>query len=456
LVHAFSVNGDYLALDTETGSLHLLDELSFLVLKAYIEAGGQRPEASALCSFSEYPHDDIYDVCSEIETLISEGSLFAAEENIEIGDFYPDKPRIKAMCLHLCHDCNLRCGYCFANTGDYNTGHRNFLSYETGKNAVDFIVESSGPRRNIDIDFFGGEPLMNWDIVVKLTGYCEEQSKLKGKNIRLTITTNAVLLDDEKSEFINDHMENCVLSMDGRKFVQDQMRPAPNGKGSYEIVKNNILNFINKREDGTYYVRGTYTRKNLDFSEDVRHIVSLGAKHVSVEPVVGPEDSDYSIRDEDLPRIFQEYEILAKDMSERCEDDRFEFFHFSIDLDGGPCAYKRLKGCGVGTEYVAVTPDGDIYPCHQLTGETEFLMGNVNDKPVVLNDLVSMRFSKLLVPQKTECNICWAKYYCSGGCPANAYHDTGDINGVYEKGCLIQKKRLECALWLKAMRVAVQ
>ncbi len=444
MVHTFIINGDRLALDTESGSLHILDEASSVAMSAYILNEGRRPAPSEI--------SDVYD---EIDALIREGVLFVPEEKRDISVFYPDKPRIKAMCLHLCHDCNLRCGYCFANTGDYHTGNRSFLNIETGRNAVDFIVNSSGPRRNIDIDFFGGEPLMNWDVVKKLTFYCEEQSKVRDKNIRLTITTNAVLLDKEKADFINDHMENCVLSMDGRKKIHDLMRPAPGGKSSYGIVKDNILDFVEKREEGTYYVRGTFTRNNLDFSDDVKHIVSLGIKHVSVEPVVAPDHADYSIRKEDLDRIYTEYEKLALEMAQTDEKDRFEFFHFSIDLDGGPCILKRLKGCGVGTEYVAVTPEGDIYPCHQLTGEKEFLMGNVNDDPVILNDKVTEMFSELLVPQKKECSGCWARYYCSGGCPANAYHSTGDLNGIYEIGCLIQKKRLECALWLKAVRSTV-
>lgn len=452
MVHTFNVNGDNLVLDTQTSSLFMVDDIALDIINLYVKNDGIRPDRNLLISLNEYSLDEIENICNDIDSLIKENCLFVPEKEYNLEDFYPDKPRIKALCLHLCHDCNLRCKYCFAGTGDYHTGVRSFLSYETGIKAIDFVVEQSGGRKNIDIDFFGGEPLMNWEVVVKLTYYCEEQSKLKGKNIRLTITTNCVLLDEEKIKFINEHMENCVLSIDGRKEVQDNMRPAPNGKGSYDLVTKNIKKFIDLREDGTYYLRGTYTRNNLDFTEDVKTMLSLGAKHVSIEPVVAPESEWYSLREEDLAQIFAEYEKLAKyKVKEDLDGNHFEFFHFSVDLSEGPCAYKRLKGCGVGSEYIAITPEGDIYPCHQLTGEKEFLIGNVNDSPVVINPSVVSRFSKLLVPQKEECKSCWARYFCSGGCPANAFHATGSIDGVHETGCAIQKKRIECALWVKAV-----
>jgi uncharacterized protein len=447
------LEGTNIAFDQESGALHVLDDLSFDVLNQYIQLDGKRPSDEALENSAISAGDSYADsrsCCEDIEELIVQGLLFTPAQILELKDFYKDEPRIKALCLHICHDCNLRCRYCFANTGDFHTGHRSLLDFETGKKAVDFVIAQSGTRHNIDIDFFGGEPLMNWDVVEALTFYCEEEGPKKEKNIRLTITTNAVTLDDRKTKFINEHMDNCVLSLDGRPQVNDFMRPGIGGKGTYDIVSKNIKDFIKKREDRSYYVRGTYTRHNLDFSNDVKHIVSLGIAQVSVEPVVGPQESDYALKTEDLPGIFREYEELARYYIESRKEGRpFEFFHFTMDLTNGPCAYKRLKGCGVGTEYIAVTPEGDIYPCHQFVGQTPFLLGNIMDDPIVLNQKVKDVFSDLLVPQKAECKNCWAKYFCSGGCPANAYFSTGSVQGTYKLGCEIQKKRLECALWIK-------
>ncbi|MHB8963198.1 MAG: thioether cross-link-forming SCIFF peptide maturase [Saccharofermentanales bacterium] len=452
MVHIFTMDGRNLAFDRESGSLHSLDEASFSVLGCYISNNGARPDHDTVRQATGLESSDIDDCCDEIDTLIGDGSLFTDDQTFELSDFYPDEPRIKALCLHICHDCNLRCRYCFAGTGDYHTGKRGFLSIETGKKAVDFVIAQSGPRRNIDIDFFGGEPLMNWDTVVALTYYCEAQGPLHDKNIRLTITTNAMLLDDEKTAFINEHMDNCVLSLDGRPDVNDAMRPMISGRGSYDKVSKNIIKFVESRGEQSYYVRGTYTRRNTDFAEDVKHIVSLGIRQVSVEPVVSPDDTGYNLRMEDMDAVFAEYEKLARYIAETKESGKeFEFFHYKIDLDGGPCSYKRLKGCGVGSEYVAVTPDGEIYPCHQFTGEKDFLLGNVNDDPIVLSETVKDKFKGLLVPEKEDCKDCWAKYFCSGGCPANAYYATGSVNSTYEIGCLLQKKRLECALWIKAV-----
>jgi len=450
LVHTFTQEKTNIAFDQESGALHVMDDISFSVLQQYILLDGRRPGEDVLKSVSETFREDALSCCEDIEELIGQNLLFAPAQTLQLADFYKDEPRIKAMCLHICHDCNLRCKYCFANTGDFHTGKRSMLDIVTGKKAVDFVIRESGSRKNIDIDFFGGEPLMNWDAVVALTYYCEEQGPKNGKNIRLTITTNAVLLDDEKTAFINEHMSNCVLSLDGRPSVNDSMRPNMGGKGSYALVTKNIRNFIEKRADRSYYVRGTYTRNNLDFCNDVKHIVSLGIAQVSVEPVVAPDDSGYGLRFEDLPALFKEYEELARYYIEAKNNGQpFEFFHFTMDLSNGPCAYKRLKGCGVGTEYIAVTPEGDVYPCHQFVGQPEFLMGNIMENPDVLNQKVKDQFKDLLVPQKTECNACWAKYFCSGGCPANAYFSTGSVHGTYKLGCELQKKRLECALWIK-------
>jgi len=451
LVHTFSIKNINLGFDQESGSLHIFDDISFDVLNLYIKSDGKRPVEEELAKISNKYSSEYLTSCRDIEKLIEARTLFTEPVEMKLSDFYIDEPRIKAMCLHVCHDCNLRCKYCFADGGDYKTGNRGFLSFETGKKAIDFLIEQSGKRRNIDIDFFGGEPLLNWDVVVQLTEYCKIKGPENGKDIRLTITTNAINLDDEKIEYINNNMVNCVLSMDGRPEVHDNMRTGPSGKGSYDTVVKNIKNFMKSRKKHTYFVRGTYTRENIDFSEDVMHIVSLGVSDLSIEPVVGPKESSYSIKKEDLPEIFTEYEKLAEKYYEAGKSgNKFEFFHFTLDLEKGPCSYKRLKGCGVGSEYIAVTPNGDIYPCHQFAGEEKFKMGNVTDETIILDKKIKDEFKGLLVPEKEECNNCWAKYFCSGGCPANAYFASGDVHGIYETGCKIQKKRLECALWVKA------
>lgn len=468
------MKGRYIAYDSESSAIHELDRSAFDVLQLFIERNGEVPDAFALQKLSEDKGISLKEVtdCSEdIQSLIESGSLFAGEPEVSLSNLYPEEPMIKAMCLHICHDCNLRCKYCFAGTGDYGTGTRSMLDVKTGKLAIDFLIAASGSRRNLDIDFFGGEPLMNWPTVVELTEYCEKRSAKTGKDIRLTITTNALLLDEEKTEYINRHMKNCVLSIDGRPEVHDHMRPNAGGKPSYDLVSSRIRTFLKARNspDADYhehYVRGTYTRHNLDFSKDVQHMAeALGARHISVEPVVAPEHTDYSIRISDLPAIEKEYEDLAEYLlSENTSDDPVHFFHFIMDMKGGPCVYKRLKGCGVGAEYCAVTPNGDIYPCHQFAGEEDWLMGNVHDLEPILcqnngtlsrSDVMQIldpekrkTFIDRLMPDKPECKACFARYHCGGGCPANSYHATGSLDGQYEIGCRLARKRLECSLWL--------
>lgn len=482
MLHLFQIHDDRLAFDTESNALHALDALSFAVLKTYAAAQGCRPEPDVLDQLAvdfcrendegtgagydggqDASTDIRQDACArirheieecalEVDELIQAGSLFAPGEDVPLEMLYPDQPRIKSMCLHLCHDCNLRCAYCFAGTGDFGTGRRSMLDVETGKKAVDFLLDASGGRHNLDIDFFGGEPLLNWPVVVALVDYCEQRGRETGKNIRLTITTNAVLLDDEKTAFINAHFKNCVLSIDGRPAVHDRMRPDRGGHGSYERIAGHIRSFVAARGEQEYYLRATFTRHNLDFADDVLHLAGLGSQ-VSVEPVVAPPGSGYDIRPEDVAVIEKEYERLARLMLEaESNGEPFNFFHFMIDLEQGPCAYKRLKGCGVGTEYCAVTPEGDIYPCHQFVGQEQFRLGNVHDNPIVLDAAVQEPFTHLLVPDKPECRVCWARNFCSGGCAANAFHASGDVAGQYEIGCRMQKKRLECALWLMAER----
>ena len=452
LLHLFQIHDDFLAFDTESSALHALDQLSYCVLEAYAAAGGVRPDTAALGRLAAELGDDVHSCADDVDDLIQAGSLFAAGEDVSLDRLYPDQPRIKSMCLHLCHDCNLRCTYCFAGTGDFGTGKRSMLDLDTGKKAVEFLLEASGGRHNLDIDFFGGEPLLNWPVVEALTEYCERRGAETGKNIRLTLTTNCILLDGRKTDYINRHFKNCVLSIDGRPAVHDRMRPDAGGHGSYERVAAHIRSFVAARGEQEYYLRATFTRHNLDFAEDVLHLASLGSQ-VSVEPVVAPSGAGYEIRPEDVPAVEREYERLARIMLEAEDHGKpFNFFHFMIDLDHGPCAYKRLKGCGVGTEYCAVTPDGDIYPCHQFVGQEQFRLGSVHDDPVSLDPSVQEQFTHLLVPDKPECRDCWARHFCSGGCAANAFHASGDVKGQYETGCRIQKKRLECALWLVAER----
>ncbi|NLO35425.1 MAG: thioether cross-link-forming SCIFF peptide maturase [Clostridiaceae bacterium] len=452
MIHLFQFQGDFLAYDSESQALHLLDEIAWSVLAAYQENGGHRPDAAGLDRLARRHGPEAAECAAEIDQLIQDGDLFAPPEQATLAQLYPDGARIKSMCLHLCHDCNMRCTYCFAGTGDFGTGHRTMLDESTGRKAIEFLLEASGDRHNLDIDFFGGEPLLNWPVVVALTRYCEQRSRETGKSLRLTITTNATLLDDEKIAFINEHFKNCVLSIDGRPEVHDRMRPDAGGHGTYDRVARHIRSFVAARGDREYYLRATFTRHNLDFDQDVLHLAGLGSQ-VSVEPVVAPAGSGYEIRPEDLPAIEAAYERLAAAMLDAEErGEGFNFFHYMIDLSEGPCFFKRLKGCGVGTEYCAVTPEGDIYPCHQFVGIESFKMGSVHEQPVRLDPAVQAQFAHLLVPDKPACNDCWARYFCSGGCAANAWFATGRVDGLYETGCRMERKRLEGALWLEARR----
>lgn len=455
MVYTFTMKGDYLAYDNESGALMFLDAAGYDILANYETKGGHKPDAEVLAEIAqkhELSEADLNEICTEIDSLIETGSLFKPAQEVSLKQLYPTEARIKSMCLHLCHDCNLRCRYCFAETGDFGTGKRSMLDLETGKKAVDFLIEASGPRHNLDIDFFGGEPLLNWPVVLALTEYCETEGPKHKKDIRLTMTTNCMLLDEEKMDYLNRHMKNVVLSIDGRESVNDYMRPRMGGQGSYDTVMRNIKKFVEKRGKKEHYIRGTYTAHNLDFSKDVLHFVDEGLKQISVEPVVAPDEAPYALKEEQLPIIYAEYEALAEAYLESRKNGRpFHFFHFNIDLEGGPCLYKKMKGCGVGTEYCAVTPDGDIYPCHQFVGDEDFLMGNVHRIPVLnVPEQLQQSFTNMILPNKEHCQSCWAKYFCSGGCAANAYHASGSLEGVYDLGCKIQRKRLETALWVQA------
>ncbi|MBU9728784.1 thioether cross-link-forming SCIFF peptide maturase [Diplocloster modestus] len=446
MIHQYKNNGFNIVMDVNSGAIHIVDEVVYDMLSLYQE---RSLEEIKTLLHDRYTEDEIGEAAGEIEELKVAGVLFTEDiyENY-LTDFKKRPTVVKALCLHIAHDCNLACKYCFAEEGEYH-GRRELMSYETGRQALDFLIANSGNRRNLEVDFFGGEPLMNWQVVKDLVAYGREQEKLHDKKFRFTLTTNGVLLDDEVMEFANKEMSNVVLSIDGRKEVHDRMRPSRNGKGSYDLIVPKFQKLAESRKQTNYYVRGTFTRDNLDFSEDVLHLADLGFQQISVEPVVAAPDEPYAIRMEDVPAICEEYDKLAAEMVRRKKEGRdFNFFHFMIDLTGGPCVAKRLSGCGSGTEYLAVTPWGDLYPCHQFVGMEEFLMGNVYDG--VKNTELRDEFKCCNVYAKEKCRKCFARFYCSGGCAANSYQLHGTINDAYDIGCELQRKRVECAIMIKA------
>ena len=434
-----------MVLDVESGSVHVVDDLSYEVIGLYTSHSLEEIKKE----LSGYKDAEIEEVYEEIKGLESQGVLFTEDEYEDYITEFKERPTVvKALCLHIAHDCNLACKYCFAEEGEYH-GDRSMMSFEVGKQALDFLVENSGNRRNLEVDFFGGEPLVNFEVVKQLVAYGRSLEEEHNKKFRFTLTTNGVLLDDEVMEFANREMANVVLSIDGRKEVHDTMRPTRNGKGSYDLIIDKFKKFAKLRAGKSYYVRGTFTHDNLDFSKDVLHLADEGFDQISVEPVVGPEEERYTIKEADLPKIMEEYDLLAKEIIKREKEGRgFTFFHFMIDLTGGPCVAKRLSGCGSGTEYLAVTPWGDLYPCHQFVGEDDFAVGTVYDG-VTRQDIVS-EFKKTSVYSKEDCRDCFARFYCSGGCSANSHKLNGTINGTYDVGCRLERKRVECALMVKA------
>ncbi|MCI8533473.1 MAG: thioether cross-link-forming SCIFF peptide maturase [Lachnospiraceae bacterium] len=449
MVHQYKNNGYNIVLDVNSGSVHVVDDMVYDMIPYYKEKG---PEETIRLLSGRYPEAELREGAADLEELTAAGKLYSEdiyEDYIqEIVD--AKKPVVKALCLHIAHDCNLACRYCFAEEGEYH-GRRALMSYEVGKKALDFLIEHSGSRRNLEVDFFGGEPLLNWQVVKDLVAYGRRQEKIHNKNFRFTLTTNGVLLNDEVQEFVNREMANVVLSIDGRKEVHDHMRPFRNGKGSYDLVLPRFRKLADSRNQEKYYVRGTFTRYNRDFSRDVLHLADLGFRQISVEPVVGTEEEEYALRPEDLPEIFAEYDRLAAEMVRRYgTDEDFTFFHFMLDLTGGPCVAKRLSGCGSGTEYLAVTPWGDLYPCHQFVGEEKYRMGNV-DEGIIRTDLRE-KFRNCNVYSKEKCRNCFARFYCSGGCAANAYKFHGSINEAYEISCELERKRVECAIMIQAAR----
>ena len=457
MIHQYKINGYNIVIDIYSGSVHIVDDLAYDVIAAYQE---KTPEQIIDALYPVYKeksvtHDDISECIEDVRKLKENERLFTQ-------DIFSDKASrlknnskvIKALCLHVAHTCNLNCSYCFASQGKYQ-GERAIMSADVGKRALDFLIENSGTRKNLEVDFFGGEPLMNWDVVRELVAYGRKREKEENKNFRFTLTTNGMLIDDDVIDFCNKEMHNVVLSLDGRKEVHDKFRVDYAGRGSYNNIVPKFQDFVKKRGDKNYYMRGTFTHNNPDFTNDIFHMADLGFSELSMEPVVCSPDDPSALTEEDIKTVFGQYEILAKEMIKRKKNGNgFTFYHYMIDLEHGPCIYKRLSGCGSGTEYLAVTPWGDLYPCHQFVGDDKYLMGNIYDG--VTNTELRDKFKKCNIYSRPDCADCWAKLYCSGGCAANAYHATGDITGIYEPGCRLFRKRIECAIMMQAAMADIQ
>ena len=450
MVHQYKLNGYNIVLDTCSGSVHTVDEVAYDIIEMYKTHSESEIVSVILEKYSHLPDvtkEEILLCIEDVKELQKAGKLFSEDKFEELAyNFKNNSKVIKALCLHVAHSCNLACSYCFAGQGKYH-GKDALMSFETGKRAFDFLIENSGTRRNLEVDFFGGEPLLNWDVVKKLVEYARSIEKEKNKNFRFTLTTNGVLIDDEVIEFANKEMSNVVLSLDGRKDVHDKFRVDYAGKGSYDKILPKFKKLVDSRNGQNYYMRGTFTHFNTDFTNDIFHMADLGFKELSMEPVVCSPDSPSALTDEDLPVLFEQYEILAKEMiRRRKKGDGFTFYHYMLDLKNGPCIYKRISGCGSGTEYMAVTPKGELYPCHQFVGEEEYCLGNIWDG--VKKPEVQDKFRLCNAYSREECRDCWAKLYCSGGCAANSYHATGSVNGIYKYGCELFKKRIECAIMM--------
>ncbi|WP_265443640.1 thioether cross-link-forming SCIFF peptide maturase [Acetivibrio straminisolvens] len=448
MIHKFSLMGTNIVVDVNSGAVHVVDDITFDILDYYKDCRADEIKNKLICKYSA---DEIEEALKEIESLRADGLIYSEDPYKEYIPSMNRKSVVKALCLHISHDCNLRCKYCFASTGNFG-GQRSMMSPEVGKKAIDFLISESKNRRNLEVDFFGGEPMMNFETVKEIIEYARQKEKEHNKNFRFTLTTNGLLLNDDNIKYINENMHNIVLSIDGRKEVNDRMRKRVDGTGCYEDILPKFKYVAESRNQDNYYVRGTFTRENLDFSKDVTHLADEGFRQISVEPVVAAKDSGYDLREEDLPKLFEEYEKLAYEYVKRSKEGKwFNFFHFMIDLSQGPCIVKRLTGCGSGHEYLAITPEGDIYPCHQFVGNEKFKMGNV--KEGVLDRDIQSYFKNSNVYTKKECDSCWAKFYCSGGCAANSYDFHSDINVPYKVGCELEKKRVECALWIKAQEM---
>ena len=455
MIHCYKLGGLNIVLDVFSGSVHVVDEVAFDIIEAYETKSKEEIKKEMLEKYSgrdDVNAQDIDDCLSDIEELQASGKLFTSDTFSPMADTLKKKTSgvVKALCLHVAHTCNLNCSYCFASQGKYS-GERAIMSLEVGKRALDFLIENSQGRRNLEVDFFGGEPLMNWDMIKELVAYARVREKEAGKNFRFTLTTNGVLVDDDVIEFANREMSNVVLSLDGRREVHDRFRVDYRGQGSWERIVPKFQRFVELRGGKNYYMRGTFTHANPDFLEDIKTMLDLGFTELSMEPVVCAPTDPSALTEEDKAVVFEQYEKLAALMLERrAEGKPFTFYHYMIDLKGGPCIYKRVSGCGSGTEYMAVTPWGDLYPCHQFVGDEHFKLGNIYDG--VTNKTVQDEFAAVNVYSRPECADCWAKLYCSGGCAANAYHATGSVTGVYSYGCELFRKRMECAIMIEAAK----
>ena len=449
MVHQYKLNGYDIVLDTASGSVHLVDDVAYDIIEMYKSRSADEICAEICAKYPDVTRSDVLECLDDVAELERTHKLFTPDDYEQLAaDYKGSSHVIKALCLHVAHTCNLNCSYCFASQGKYH-GERAIMSFEVGKRALDFLVENSGTRRNLEVDFFGGEPLMNWQVVKDLVAYARSIEKDAGKNFRFTLTTNGVLLDDEVTEFCNREMHNVVLSLDGRKEVNDRFRVDVAGNGSYERIVPNFQRFVAKRGDKSYYMRGTYTHYNTDFTNDLFHMTDLGFTELSMEPVVCAPGDPCALTEEDFPVLCEQYEILAKDMLRRWREGKpITFYHYMVDLKHGPCIYKRVTGCGSGTEYMAVTPWGELFPCHQFVGDPKYSLGNIWDG--VTNAAAQEEFRACNAYSRPDCKDCWARLYCSGGCAANSYHATGSIGGVYEYGCRLFKKRMECAIMLQA------
>ena len=452
MVHCYKLSGLNIVLDVYSGSIHVVDDATYDIIEMYEEKPKDEIKKIILEKYEgtgEVTDGEIDECFAQLEELKAQGKLFTPDSFEGMAGKLKERSAgvVKALCLHVAHVCNLNCSYCFASQGKYH-GDRAIMSYEVGKQALDFLVANSKGRRNLEVDFFGGEPLMNFDVVKRLVAYARSIEKAAGKNFRFTLTTNGVLIDDDVIDFANKECSNVVLSLDGRKEIHDKYRVDYAGNGSWEKIVPKFQKLVEAREGKAYYMRGTFTHENPDFLKDIEKMLELGFTELSMEPVVGPEGEPTTLTAEDLPIVLEQYEKLAELMLKRHREGRpFTFYHYMIDLKGGPCVYKRISGCGSGTEYMAVTPWGDLYPCHQFVGKDEFKLGNVFDG--VTNHEVVGEFAACNVYTRPECKQCWAKLYCSGGCAANAFNATGSVNGVYKYGCELFKKRMECAIMLE-------
>jgi len=447
MVHQYKLNGYNIVLDTCSGSVHVVDEAAYDIIKMYPEHTKEDIAKTVSEKYGIEP-EEVFECIEDIEELKAAGKLYSEDNYEELTPkLNKNSTVIKALCLHIAHTCNLNCSYCFASQGKYQ-GDRALMSFETGKAALDFLIKNSGTRRNLEVDFFGGEPLMNWDVVKKLVEYARSIEKEHNKNFRFTLTTNGVLVDDDVIDFCNREMSNVVLSLDGRKEVHDRFRVNYDGKGSYETVVPKFKEFVKRRGNKDYYIRGTFTHNNTDFTNDIFHMADLGFTELSMEPVVCPPGDPYALTEEDITVLFDQYELLASEMIKRKKEGKgFTFYHYMLDLKNGPCIYKRISGCGSGTEYMAVTPWGDLYPCHQFVGDEAYKLGSIYEG--VTNIQIQDKFRQCNAYSRPDCKDCWARLYCAGGCAANSYHATGDITGIYKYGCELFKKRIECAIMIQ-------